>query len=178
MRAFTAFEIPDELKSKLSKIIGQKESQLTGVKWVEKENLHITCKFLGEVSESQLKELISELEKNLRKGISIRVKITGFGAFPDFRRPRVLWLGVEGEKEKLVKVWEEVEKATSKLKIGERERNYIPHLTIGRVKIPLSVEKNFIDFSSEEIHISNLTLFQSTLTPSGPIYRKIKEIPL
>ncbi len=178
MRAFVAFEIPEEIKVKVAKTLQDKKTHIKGVKWVEPENLHITCKFLGEVSDELINELVSELESNLQKGERVRVKISGAGAFPDSRKPRVLWLGVEGETEKLQKIWEVVENSASKLKIGEPERNYIPHLTIGRVKIPITIDKNLFNLTTDEFVITYLTLFQSTLTPSGPIYKKIRDIKL
>ncbi len=178
MRAFTAFEIPEDVKKQISKIIEEKREKIRGIKWVEQENLHITCKFLGEVSEEKVKELERKLKEKLQSGKKIKITISGFGAFPNFKNPRVLWIGIEGEIEKLVEVWKVVEDVSRSLKIGEKEDKYTPHLTIGRIKQPIKLEPNWIDFPPREIEIKELTIFQSTLTPAGPIYKTLARIKI
>ena len=178
MRIFTAFELPEKIKDEIYKIVSEKGPKISGVKWVEKENLHITCKFLGEINEKQLEELISKLQEKLNKGEKVRISITNFGCFPNFRNPRVLWLGVQGEVDRLQKIWAILEDISKNLKIGEREKDYVPHVTLGRVKSPISLDKDWIKYSSKEFEITHLTVFQSTLTPSGPIYKSIAKIGL
>uniref|UniRef100_A0A7C2K206 RNA 2',3'-cyclic phosphodiesterase n=1 Tax=candidate division WOR-3 bacterium TaxID=2052148 RepID=A0A7C2K206_UNCW3 len=178
MRVFTAFELPESIKDEIYKIINEKSALLRNVKWVEKENLHITCKFLGEISEKQLQELLSKLEKKFKKGEKIRISITNFGCFPNFRNPRVMWLGVQGEVDKLKKVWGSLEEVSKILKIGEREKEYIPHVTIGRLKSSIILDKDWVKYTSKEFEITHLTVFQSTLTPTGPVYKSIVKIPL
>ncbi|MDI6850560.1 MAG: RNA 2',3'-cyclic phosphodiesterase [bacterium] len=178
MRVFTAFDLPESIKGEIYKIINEKSALLSNVKWVEKENLHITCKFLGEITEKQLQELLSRLEKKFKKGEKIRILITNFGCFPNFRHPRVMWLGVQGEVDKLKKVWGSLEEVAKTLKIGEREKEYIPHVTIGRLKSSTALDKDWLKYTSKEFEITHLTVFQSTLTPSGPVYKSIVRIPL
>lgn len=178
MRVFLAFDIPDDIKNQINEILKEKRKQISGVKWVERENLHITCKFLGEINNHQLEEIKKFLSQSFNKNENVKISLKGFGAFPNFKKPRVLWIGVEGEKEKLVNVWKKVQEITTKLKIGEPERDYTPHLTLGRVKIPTEINPDFISYSSREILISSITIYQSTLTPQGPIYTKIGEISL
>ncbi len=178
MRVFLAFDIPDDIKTQIHDIIKEKGKQIQGVKWVERENLHITCKFLGEINNHQLEELKRSLNESFNKNERIKINLKGFGAFPNFKRPRVLWIGVDGEKEKLISVWEKIEDITRKLKIGESEKDYIPHLTLGRVKVPIAVNSDFISYTSREIIISSIVIYQSTLTPRGPIYTNIGEIKL
>lgn len=178
MRIFTAFELPEKIKDEIYKIVSEKGPKISGVKWVERENLHITCKFLGEINEKQLEELISKLQEKLNKGEKVRISITNFGCFPNFRNPRVLWLGVQGEVDRLQKIWATLEEISKNLKIGEREKDYVPHVTLGRVKSPISLDKDWIKYSSKEFEITHLTVFQSTLTPSGPIYKSIAKIGL
>ncbi|MEO0247507.1 MAG: RNA 2',3'-cyclic phosphodiesterase [candidate division WOR-3 bacterium] len=178
MRVFLAFDIPDDIKTQIHDIIKEKGKQIQGVKWVERENLHITCKFLGEINNHQLEELKRSLNESFNKNERIKINLKGFGAFPNFKRPRVLWIGVDGEKEKLVNVWRKVEDITRKMRIGEPERDYTPHLTLGRVKSPMEFKPDFISYSSKEVIINTITIYQSTLTSQGPIYKKLGEVKL
>ncbi|MGB9824711.1 MAG: RNA 2',3'-cyclic phosphodiesterase [Candidatus Hydrothermia bacterium] len=178
MRVFLAFDIPEDIKTEIYQILVEKKKHLSGVKWVERENLHITCKFLGEVNTQQLESLDKMLKEHFNKGLSVKIRLSGFGTFPNLKWPRVLWIGVEGEKEKILEIWKKVEDITRQMKIGEPEKDYIPHLTIGRVKVPIEIKQDFINYSSREFSINYITLYQSTLTPEGPIYTKLKEIKL
>ncbi len=178
MRVFLAFDVPEDIKNQIHQILVEKKKHLTGVKWVERENLHITCKFLGEINAQQLESLDKMLNEHFNNGFSVKIRLSGFGAFPNFKRPRVLWVGVEGEKENILQIWEKVENITRQMKIGDPEKDYTPHLTIGRVKVPIEIKPDFINYTSREFYINSITIYQSTLTPEGPIYSKLKEIKL
>jgi len=166
MRLFFGIEIPDKEKEKIEKIKGK--IKIDGkIKWVEKENLHITLLFLGEKNPEDVLKLIYDF-----KFESFDVSLKDFGVFPDIKRPRVLWMGVNQGKERIKELYENLVFRLERLNI-EKEKRFTPHLTIGRVKFgKISYAK--IEYESEIFNVEKFVLFSSTLNPDGPIYEKIK----
>ncbi|AEF97122.1 RNA 2',3'-cyclic phosphodiesterase [Methanotorris igneus] len=170
MRCFIAIDLPEEIKDKIEEV--KKHFKIKGIKLVEKENLHITIKFLGEIDE----EIVEKI-KNLDLSISpIKVKIKNIGVFPNENYIRVIWLGATN----LVDLFKEVDEKLSEIGF-KKEREYVPHVTIGRVKfienkkaLKDKIEKHRkIDIG--EFEVKSIKLMKSTLTPNGPIYEVIKE---
>ncbi|CAB3288339.1 RNA 2',3'-cyclic phosphodiesterase [Methanocaldococcus lauensis] len=172
MRLFIAIDIPEELKEKIATF--QKQIKMKGIKLVEKENLHITVKFLGDVDENLLSKIL-DLDLSIKP---IKIKLNQLNVFPNMNYIRVIWIGAYGEN--LIKIFEDVDKKLANLGF-KKEREYVPHLTIGRVKfienkkqLKNKIEK-FKDIDFGEFEAKKLKLYKSTLTPSGPIYEVIKE---
>jgi 2'-5' RNA ligase len=136
MRLFTAVDIPDDVKAALDSF--QKRLRPTAkLSWSHVDKLHITTKFIGEWPEAQLPELTRALAGVPACG-GIDIAVRGFGWFPDARRPRVFWVGVEGG-ERLHALAQATEQAVAKLGVPVEERAYAPHLTLARIreKVPL-----------------------------------------
>lgn len=152
------------------------------LKLVERENLHFTVKFLGEIPDS----LVDEVDRRLRTLAMHRmeVDVRGLGAFPDVRRPRVVWAGVAPQDAKAIsRSGQQVIDALEG--IGESdERGFHPHITVARVRSPKNHEALVAvlrDCSTKEFGrtpITALKLKSSSLTPKGPTYRDIKEYAL
>ncbi|WP_456371508.1 RNA 2',3'-cyclic phosphodiesterase [Methanocaldococcus sp.] len=172
MRLFIAIDIPEKLKEKIANF--QKQIKMKGIKLVEKENLHITVKFLGEVDENLLNEILN-LDLSIKP---VKIKLNQLNVFPNMNYIRVIWIGAYGDN--LIKIFEDVDKKLANLGF-KKEREYVPHLTIGRVKfienkkqLKDKIEK-FKDIDFGEFEAKKLKLYKSTLTPNGPIYEVIKE---
>lgn len=175
MRAFVALDISDEgVLGSLASF--QRELAATGadLKLVERQNLHFTLKFLGEISESEANEADSRLRKlRLTGGL---VSVAGIGAFPNAARPNVVWVGVAQEDEaKVLPIGEAVIKALEG--IGEQEtRPFQAHLTIARVRSGRNREQltSAIRMNSQRpfgvFKLATFKLKSSRLTPSGPVY--------
>lgn len=182
MRAFVALEISGRVAEALAAF--QKSLPSTGadVKLVERENLHLNLKFLGEISESQASEVGLRLKRISVPGAEVDVR--GAGAFPSSSRPRVVWAGMAREHEGLVvPIADEVERLLQG--IGERDdRPYRPHITLGRVRSfrnlkPL--EELLLENSDREfglIKLAEVKLKSSQLTPGGPVYTDLGVYPL
>lgn len=151
------------------------------VKLVEAHNIHITLVFIGEIHENKLdlvKEAVSEVNFN-----SFKIKLRGTGAFPNLSRPRVVWIGVEQGMQELRAIRGMLLKGLLGRGIRpDDEKEFSPHLTIGRVKGPSNL-LNLIKVINEyqntefcEFTVNKVTLFKSTLTPKGPIYDPILEV--
>lgn len=177
MRAFVAIDVPDRVLDSL--VAYQTELSATGsdLKLVERQNLHITIKFLGEVSEPQAREAGSRLAHLALDGAT--VGLGGVGAFPSAARPKVVWAGVVPENEgAVVAIAKEVIRALEG--IGERdERAFQAHITLARVRSYLNSRElgELLGRSSERqfgtFALTELKLKSSVLTRSGPIYRDL-----
>ena len=177
MRAFVSLEVPGQV---LDSLVGfQKELSATNadLKLVERQNLHFTVKFLGEISEAQAAEAGSRLASLQLKGAQVEVR--GAGAFPSPGRPRVVWAGVAPEHKHLV---EPIAKQViaSLEGIGERdERPFQAHITLGRVRSDRNAHQlgELLRQNSDRrfgvVMLEELKLKSSVLTPSGPVYKDL-----
>jgi 2'-5' RNA ligase len=176
MRLFIAIELPDEVKTPL----GSMQIQIPGSRWVPREQIHLTLAFLGEVDDTMLTRLTAELSQIRISGFCLRFTTTG--CFPDRRRPRVLWVGLEPEPllESLAIL---VRRAVLACNIPQEERPFSPHITLARLKFPAAREvAAFLDYPPKQdlplVSVQEFVLFQSSLTPQGAIHTAVKVFPL
>ncbi|MCD6370381.1 MAG: RNA 2',3'-cyclic phosphodiesterase [Thermoplasmata archaeon] len=171
MRCFIAIEVP------FTKSMEELQRSIEGrVKLVERENVHITLKFLGEIREEMVTKIRDIIESCKGKSFTITLKDVGF--FPNPRYVRVIWIGV-APAEPIVKLSKCIDEKLSLLGF-EKEKSYIPHLTIARAKGPVSI-KNLERFKGTkfgEVEVKEIKIKKSTLTPKGPIYKDLASIQL
>ncbi|HSO25285.1 MAG TPA: RNA 2',3'-cyclic phosphodiesterase [Methanobacteriaceae archaeon] len=182
IRAFLAVDVNRELIGRIREI--QEEIKLAGapVKFVEPENLHFTLKFFGDVNEEKLDEINKIIIDKIENFSPFEISISGMGVFPSLRYIRVFWLGSENF-EQFSNIQRELD--LEFIKIGfEKERSYIPHLTIGRLKGAENKEvlvekiKQLNDVEIGSTLIDSLCLKKSELTPLGPIYTDLEVFKL
>lgn len=183
MRCFIAVDLPDEIKKEIFKeIVLPLKNRNLPVKWVEKVNLHITLKFLGEISEKDVGKIKDKLQDKI-KGIGrFKINLFGLDYFGSFSNVRVIFVKIKDGEVYLKKLFEIIEDFSYKeIGIVKEKRAFSGHLTIGRVKkgkkvfwsdLSLDLKKEYIFW------VDKITLFKSVLTPQGPIYTKIKEFSL
>jgi 2'-5' RNA ligase len=182
VRSFVALELSDEVREKLAELLKRLHQTNAAVKWVEPENLHLTLKFLGEVPEEQIQNIVEALRAVAQKFEPFSLTVRGVGGFPDLRRPRVLWVGVEATNP-LMRLQQLVEQAMEKLGFEPEERAYHPHITIGRVKGMAGIDKvrailsEHADICFGTVLIKHLTLFRSDLSREGPTYTPLALLP-
>ena len=157
-----AIELPKHVKDQIEEF---KKWVRGRVKFVEKENLHLTLRFLGEVDPNRIIKALEDVEFE-----PFTVKLEGVGFFPNEKFVRVVWIGVGKGSEEIERLHEEVEK-----RLGKDER-FVPHVTVARAKGRVEVLKK--EFSSDEFEVGSFSLFKSTLTPKGPIYEVIASFPI
>jgi RNA 2',3'-cyclic 3'-phosphodiesterase len=175
VRAFVALEIPGDVVDSL--LQAQKELEATGadIKFVERDNLHLNLKFLGEIRDAEVSEAKSRLGRLALKGGDVTVR--GVGAFPTSARPRVVWAGIAPEDEPLViSIARGVISALEG--IGERDdRPFRPHITLARVRSGRNMHelaealRQIVGMEFGTVGLREIKLKSSTLTPNGPIYR-------
>jgi len=129
MRTFIALDIPAQVRERLSEYMERSRSYAPEARWARVEGLHVTLKFVGEVSE----ELVEKMKAALGqvKAAPFEVKFEGIGFFPNAKSPRVFWAGVDGG-EALTRLASAVDASLEKLGITREEKAYHPHLTLAR----------------------------------------------
>ncbi len=153
------------------------------VKLVEPENIHLTLKFLGDTEESQI-DAIEQIIKESVMGIPpFSLTLRGTGVFPNERYLKVLWIGIV-DADPLARIAKLIEEKLVPLGFAKEKREFSAHLTIGRVRTArnkdqlLSVIHKFKDDEFLTQQVTVVTLKKSELTPKGPIYTTLREIPL
>ncbi len=176
MRAFIAVEIPDTIQATLAALQAHLAQARADVKWVERDNLHVTMRFLGEITQDQRHAIEQLLSKIAASRPPIRVHLSQLGAFPSAGSPRVIWVGIGQGQEELGRIAGELEDGLAALHLPSEDRPFVAHVTLGRTRSPrhlaqlASLLKETTWILPEPFVIGHLTLFQSTLSPSGPIY--------
>jgi len=183
MRTFIAVELIADLKKKIEELQNPLKRINTDVSWVKPGNVHATLKFLGEVSEDKI-EKIFEGTKLALEGMKVfKLSLRDLGCFPNLKRPRVIWIGVDKGKQELSLMQKKIEDEMGKIGFTREDREFSPHLTIGRVKSPKNIEKlteliKNINFQTGEIEIKEVVMMISELHPAGAIYTPLKKIAL
>lgn len=152
------------------------------VKWVERENLHLTLKFLGEVTKERVREIIDTLSQGVRGIGKLHLGVKGAGVFPNWARPRIIWVGLTPNP-LLGELHRSLEQELVALGFPA-EKSFSPHITLGRIRTlnNWSVLKQKLQGWQERIwgeeEINKVVLMQSHLTPRGPLYRIVETFPL
>jgi 2'-5' RNA ligase len=181
MRAFIAIDLPESLRVALRRKQASLRSASPDARWTQPEGIHLTLKFLGEISDAKVREVCESLKK-LGPVDSFTVGLKSFGFFPDARRPRVFWAGVEAPAS-LSQLAEQVEEAMRRIGFAREERPFRPHLTLARFGVPqpqpalqaLLTQEGEQEWGSFEV--SEFFLFESKLSPQGAQYRKVERFP-
>ncbi len=143
----------------------------------------MTLKFLGDVEETQIAPIAESVKTAAKACAPFKIRINGTGAFPDFRRPRVYWVGVEEPTGTLTELQHCIETELAKLGFPKEKRAFSAHLTIGRVKSSekigrISSQLEQENLQSSEFMVNEIIVMQSQLQPSGAIYTPLQSIVL
>jgi len=183
IRAFIAVDLDDPVIEKVCNVVEILKPRITGIRWLRKENLHLTLKFLGNIAESQVEPITAALRHPLGLFSPCTISAKGLGVFPDFRRPKILWVGLTGDQ--LVQLAAEIESALMPLGFTPENRAFTPHLTIGRWREGSRPAKNLRqeidslnDFEFGACAVRQIVLFQSVLKPEGASYSELRTIQL
>ncbi len=191
VRAFIAIKLPAEIRQKLNAVEQQiqfraGEDSRRAVRWVAADKIHLTLKFLGDVSPEKLPELNDLLIAESAHWLGFDLGIAGLGAFPSPRRPRVIWVGCEGGPG-LTALQKAIDQSTHRLGFPPEDRPFSPHLTLGRVNEHarpeelVSLQRGLSETKIGELgqaHVESFHLFRSDLRPGGPIYTSLYQFQL
>lgn len=192
MRAFIAIDLPEDIRAAL----GRKQTELRDsmartnpaqskpcreIRWTKPEAIHLTLKFLGEIQEARVFQVVDLLSTfNTFERFPIEVK--GFGFFPSPSRPQVFWAGVEAPPA-LAQLARNIEEGLEKIGLAPEKRNYNAHLTLARFKNPRprpefqSLVETQSQISMGRFEAREFFLFESKLSPQGAEYRKVARFP-
>ncbi len=174
MRAFIAIELDTETKKKIVNASKRVRTRLREVKWVERENLHITLKFLGEINDQQVKKVKKIIEEVASGEKDFLIKGGFIGGFPSLNRARIVFFGIEKGKSNVIRIFDTLEQKLSENGFSRDKKPYHPHITIGRAKKRFYDLKDFRDVKVEfEYHVKSIVLYKSTLRPEGPLYEVV-----
>ncbi|RLI18904.1 RNA 2',3'-cyclic phosphodiesterase [Candidatus Bathyarchaeota archaeon] len=181
LRSFIAFDIEDEeIVRRLTEAQTYIAKTGADLKLVEPKNIHITIRFLGNISPAMVDRIYGAMENVSFKPFQVEIK--GLGAFPKPRFPRVVWAGIRKGAEELRNIFEQLESQLRKLGFQPDPKGFSPHITIARVKTgrnKAELARALKELAEKEFGImiaKCLRLKKSTLTPRGPVYTTLKEV--
>ena len=151
------------------------------VRWVHGRNIHLTVRYLGDTSAEAVDSMVAGVDDKLAHQEPFMIRIEGTGVFPDPRRPRVIWLGVEDEYASLKTIEQQIHEAIEPFGFPRTEREFKPHVTVARVRYPVKVTpsiKNFLGAAYEPIicNLSSLILYESRIGEKGLEYNPLRTI--
>jgi 2'-5' RNA ligase len=189
IRTFIAIELDESIKDGLTRL----QERLKGkaprgsVRWVRSEGIHLTLKFLGDVPADQIGEITEALQESCQSFAPFSLSCGGLGCFPNLKRPRVVWVGVQEETGTLAQLQKAIEKNVAPLGYPPEKRKFSPHLTLGRVQRRVSPgdlrRLGELVGASEigtlgQMKVHSVNLMRSDLRPSGAVYTQLAEVEL
>jgi len=169
IRTFIAIPIPDDVKTALGGAMDRLREKNHAVRWVKAHGLHITLKFLGDIEEQMVGPLSADLDVAVAKYPQLSLSLSGFGAFPSVRRPRVVWVGLEGPMQELSSLAADIDTVCLAHGIAGEKRPFAGHITLGRLKVPTVVDLAVHPVSGT-FSASEILLYKSVLLPGGAQY--------
>lgn len=187
IRAFIALELSPTLQEALSRLVIQLRGfQLNGVRWINPTGIHLTLRFLGDARPDSLAQMRANLETTARQSAPFDLQIQGFGAFPNLKRPHVIWVGVQAPAA-LHALQQSIETIARRAGFPAEERPFSPHLTLGRVQrsiTPAQLSHLSAGISGVTVgvlgnlRVEQFLLFRSDLKPSGAVYTRLANFAL
>lgn len=184
MRVFIAINLPLGIKRQIQLVRIKMPYDARDIKWVETENYHLTLKFLGEVASENIALINKNLEQLSLTHTPINLGWEKIGFFPNPKNPRVIWLGIRGETEKVSALAQNINSRLADLGYP-REENQQLHLTLGRVRRGSKIDSKpalhpdlLADIKNVNFQILDFALMQSILSNRGPQYKVIRKFIL
>jgi len=182
IRAFIAISLPESVLQAM----GQAQETLRrlghGIRWVRKEGIHLTLKFLGDVDVDRVENIHMAMERASNGTSPFVLTGEGIGVFPDLRRARVIWIGLTGDLQVLFALQANLESQLKNLGFPKEKRPFKGHLTLGRIKGRVGATElreaveGLANFQTDAFTVQSVALFQSTLRPQGAIYTRLAEV--
>lgn len=180
VRAFFAIELPAEARaSALEATLRLKSVAGHGVRWMALDTLHLTLKFLGEIALHDVPRLIARAHAKLAPEAPFEVGLAGYGAFPNVREARALWVGVSAGASSLARLARKLDSASRAVGAPREHKPFEPHLTLARLREPQRVElERAAPPDSVAWTVSEVVLFESRLSPNGARHVPLARFPL
>ncbi len=183
IRSFVAIELGEPLREKVARLRESSGLGLEPLRWVDAKNVHLTLKFLGDVEEDIVPGVLERLGEACGDVAPFDMTLSGLGSFPPGRPPRVVWVGVaeEGGAENVRRLASRIDKSLEPLGFERERAEARPHVTLARAKDGarrVSLERASATGVVGSARVESVALKASRLTPSGPVYSTLGEVPL
>jgi 2'-5' RNA ligase len=177
LRTFIAVPLPPEITQAAARLARELGEAAEGIKWVEPQCMHLTLKFLGNITDTDTYEVCQAVMKAVAAIEAFDFRCVGAGAFPSIQRPRTIWIGGSEGSEQIVALARKIDNALFELGYRREPKRFTPHLTIGRVKTPgraLEAVSRLLaqraEFDAGTAYVDEVVVYSSDLTPTGPIH--------
>jgi 2'-5' RNA ligase len=182
VRTFVALELSPALKAGILRLAETLRSKGVRASWCRDGTLHLTLKFVGDVEEADLPDLVEAVRRAASRCGPFTFETRGVGAFPSPRRPRVVWVGV-APVEALFDLQDGVERELAAVGVPREERRWSPHITVGRIRDAeepgdLEMVLAALRCPEETVVVREVLVLRSVLSPSGAIHEPIARVPL
>lgn len=183
MRTFVGIQLAEAVRESIAAELLPFKKIANSIRWTESRNIHLTLKFIGEISQDRLERIEAALSAAKIPVAPFPLKLAGFGKFPAGDDLHIFWAGV-AETPQLRSLFDWIENTLAPLGIARETQPFNPHITLGRNKGRYNFQTLFElldekrDVFLAEIQATRFQLLSSQLAPAGPIYKIIKEIPL
>ncbi len=184
MRVFLGIGLPAEVRRAIDDALAPLRSRRAPIGWVAVDNLHITLKFLGEISSDAVGRVRDALRSDLPPSPPFELTARGGGAFPTLRSPRVLWVGLGEPLELVGTLQQNIETVLDRAGFRPEDRPYHPHVTVGRVRAGLpkgwgeTYSAHLAGRTFGAVPVWTFRLYESRLSPGGASYTVLEEFPL
>ena len=183
IRIFVAIEIPANIKNGLKLLIEslRESSGDARIRWVKPESIHLTLKFIGDVSPGSVSKITKNLEKHAVRRSKFKITVGGLGCFPNWHKPRVVWVGVSEDSGELATLQKEVDLVLEPLGIMHETRPYHAHLTVGRMKSSGDISESFSKMeigTIGHVQVDEFCLIRSDLRSDGAVYTNLATFTL
>jgi RNA 2',3'-cyclic 3'-phosphodiesterase len=184
-RTFIAVEAVDQVHASALTVIDRLRSATDNVKWVAPDNLHWTMQFLGDLDDVEMAEVCLRTVRAAKRHEGFTLEARSVGAFPSINKPRTLWLGAGEGREQFCALQADIESAIESLGFRAERRQFVPHLTLGRVgqgthggSILSERLAKLVDFDGGAMGVDAVTVYASELSREGPTYHVLARAPL
>ena len=186
IRTFLAVNLTSAVRQALGAKQRQFRAEFPPMAWVRPDSIHLTLKFLGNTDEAHVEPLRQSVGQAIKDLSGFSVEVQGFGVFPHLRMPRIFWVGMTGETERLIGLVERLEDAVSPLGFPREPKSYHPHLTLARIKghqreVGQAIGESGVlseSFTFGLLPVKQVCLFKSDLQPTGSVYTQLWVLPL
>ena len=183
IRTFLSIPVPLEVRSKKNMLYSTLEESPAKINWVKNVQLHLTIKFLSHTPESIIEKIINDVGSVTNTLRPFEIIIESTGCFPIKDRPRVLWMGVNGNLDPLYDLFTKIDSALDLLGFPKEKQGYTPHITLARIKYPQKWTPDISTFLKSsydpiDFPIDRVQYFSSELLPSGTVHTLLKSFPL
>lgn len=183
IRTFFGFELPTEVPRLATGLRTLVNDPKRAVRWVKGANIHLTIRFLGATPNPTVYEIEEALRKKLVDSPSLTVQVEGTGVFPTPNRPRVIWLGLTGDIDGLRRLEGEIHQVVGPMGFPREEREFTPHITLGRVRYPQKITPDVAKFMNAQYEpvncmLQELHLYESRMGNKGVTYIPLATFPL